>query len=126
MNGCVPLARRLEEDPLHHLVPVALVGERQLVLLVVLVGDVQQDGAALKEDKVIVGVLDEGGIASVRVVLCVLALLVLALLEVEVDGFVGEAELLQREFDLPVEIVSTAACAQVASGRTSHWGQRRG
>ena len=46
--------------------------------------------------------VDDRRDAAVGVVLGVLGGLVLALLEVEVDGLVGQAELLKDEGDLPV------------------------
>lgn len=47
--------------------------------------------------------IDERGDTPVRVMLRVLGFLLLELVEVEVDAFVGEAKLSQNEGDLPVD-----------------------
>ena len=61
-----------------------------------------QKGACAPDREVVVLVVDERRDAAVGVVLGVLWRLVLALLEVEVDRLVSQAELLQDEGDLPV------------------------
>lgn len=61
------LAGGLEEEPLAQMPFVGLVGRAELVVLIVLVNDVLDNGARLPEDKVVVvGVLD-GGDAAVGV-----------------------------------------------------------
>ena len=92
------------------------------MLGVVLLDEVRQDRAGLPGDgsdehglrrrcgimdvpkhEVVVLVVDDRGDTSVRVVLRVLGGLVLTLAEVEVDGVVGQTELLEDGGDLPAK-----------------------
>ncbi len=96
------MAGRLEEQPLDERVLVLPIRDREPLLLVVPVDEVQQDRARLPDHEVAVVVVDERRDASVRIVLGVLGCLVLALVEDEVDTFVGEAELFEDKCDFPV------------------------
>ena len=100
-NRYAPLPRRLEEEPLDERVPLPLVGDGQPLLRVVLVDEVEEDRAGLPDDEVAVLVVDEGGDAAVRVQLRVRGRRLLVLGKVEVDGLVGEPELVEQERDLP-------------------------
>lgn len=62
------------------------------------------------EHEIVVLVVDDRGNASVRVELGVLGTLVLGLAEVEVDGVVGQPELLEHGGDLP----KNRTCASVS------------
>lgn len=109
-----PLAGGLEEEPLQLVDLLFDALDRDLALRVVLVNEVSQDrvrfptrplghplipsrvpGAKhVPNDEIIVVMVDKRRNAAVRVVLCVLWRLLLALLEVEVDGLVLQTELL--------------------------------
>ena len=102
-----PLAGGLEEEPLQLVDLLLETLDGDLALRIVLVNEVSQDRVRFPiqklgqpgplivsrdwptkhapDDKVIVAVVDERRDAPVRVVLCVLRRLLLALLEVEVD-----------------------------------------
>ena len=95
------MAGRLEEEPLDEVVALLLVRDRDALLGVVLVDEVEQDRAALPDHKVAVLVVDERGDASIRVELCVFGRFVLLLGEVEVDGLVGQSERFEHHRDFP-------------------------
>ena len=102
MRKDVPLSGGLEEEPLEEVELLALVDDAELALLVVALGEVIDDRGGLPDHEVAIAVVDERRDAPVGVVLCVLRCLLLALAEVEIDGLVGEAELLEHERDFPV------------------------
>lgn len=57
-----------KEYPLKHFaLLVRLCGKAKLVVLVIVLEEVQQDSSSLEDNKVISGVIDEDGDASVRV-----------------------------------------------------------
>ena len=91
----------MEEEPLDERILILLVHNPHLPLGVVSVDDVQEDRTRLPDDEVAVLVVDEGGDAAVRVQLRVRGRRLLVLGEVEVDGLVGEPELVEQERDLP-------------------------
>ena len=96
-----PLAGRLEEEPLDEVVALLLVRDRDALLGVVLVDEVEDNRVGLPEREVAVVVVHERGDAPVRVEVRERRLLVLARGEVEVDGLVGQPELFEHEGDFP-------------------------
>ena len=101
-NAYAPLAGSLEEEPLEEGVLKLLVRNSQALLGIVFVGEVKEDGVGLPYGEVGVVVVDECGNAPVRVEGRVGGSLLLAFGEVEVDGLVGQAELLKYECNFPI------------------------
>ena len=95
------MSRRLEEKPLDEGVSLLLVRDSEPLLGVVLVDEVKENGIGLPDDEVAVLVVDESGDAAVRVQLRVRGRRLLVLGKVEVDGLVGEPELVEQERGLP-------------------------
>lgn len=71
------------------------------MVLVVLADQVEQCRVGLPDGNILVLVVDQGGNATVWIVLGVFWLLVLTLVEVEVDGVVCETELLEDNGNFP-------------------------
>ena len=92
----------MEEEPLDQRVFLLVARHGQLLLGVVFVDEVEVDRVGLPDHEVAVVVVDERRDAPVGVVLGVLLILLLVLAEVEVDGAVVEAELLEDDDYLPV------------------------
>ena len=96
-----PLSGGLEEQPLKDRVLVVLVLPSDLLLLVVPVDEVEHDRVGLPDHEVAIAVVDERRDAPIGVVLRVRRRLLLVVEDVEVNGLIGETELLEDERDLP-------------------------
>ena len=99
-----PLSRSLEEEPLEKRRLVLLTGDGQPLFLVIALDKVEQNGVRLPNDEVAVSVIDNGGDASVGVVLRVLRCFVLVFVEVKEFALVSQPELLEDKSDFPVTI----------------------
>ena len=77
------------------------------------------------QHEVVVRVINNRGEAAVRVVLGELRRLLLAGLEVEEDGLVGQAELLENDRDLPVSatILGPLSKNKISRAPTIRWGR---